>query len=325
MEFRKATTQNRLRRFPRILIVILCIYLVVHILYSVFISINNPPQNFPIGTNITIPNGYTVREIANIFAEESVVRSSLYLYLTLIRNDADTAVRAGIYQFDRPLTTQEIAQAITEGLYMSPLSRVTFPEGFRASNIYVFLPESFKTTPYDAIRYEGYLFPDTYFISSTMDTEDIVTLLRNTFTEKIEPYLSRIAASGFTLHEVITFASIVEREAKDQESKKLVAGILHNRLNINMPLQVDAVFDYLLNKTSAELTMDDLALDSPYNTYRYRGLPPGPIANPSLDAIEAVLSPTKSDYLYYLTAPDGTFYYAVTFEEHVENKRLYLR
>ncbi len=318
-------TQTSARRRVGILFIlgmgVLCI---IALGYSMS-TLNAAPAHFPVGVDIVVEEGLTVREITDYLEDAGVIRSSLYIYIMLARNGYDTNVQAGIYRFDSPKTTTEIFSAITTGTSMSPHITITFPEGFKAEDLYTILPDSFIKLPYDITQYEGYLFPDTYFISRDMTTEDIVTLMRDTFTEKLASYEATIADSGFTLNEVITLASIIEREAKDTTSKRLISGILQNRLTIGMPLQVDAVFDYLLNKTSDELTTDDLEIDSPYNTYKYRGLPPGPIANPGIDSIEAVLFPTKTEYLYYLTADDGTFYYAEAFEEHKENKAKYLK
>ena len=119
-------------------------------------------------------------------------------------------------------------------------------------------------------------------------------------------------------------ASILQKEVRQPDTMKMVSGILWKRLSIGMALQVDAVFGYIFNKPTYSPSLDDLAVDSLYNTYKYRGLPPGPISNPGLDAIEAALTPTPSKYLYYLTGKDGTMHYATTFEQHIDNRK-YLR
>lgn len=300
--------------------------LVLLLLLYLFVAyINSPSAQFPTDTDVVIDEGLTLREITEVLEAEHVVRSSLYAYLVLIGNHKNEYVQAGAYRFTEPRTTHEIAYAITNALDMSPHIIVTLPEGFRARDIYEYVPESFKTTEIDIEQYEGFLFPDTYFISQGMDIHDLVALLLTTFEQRLAPYAERIAASRFTEREVIILASLIEREAKDLESKKVVSGILQKRLAIDMPLQVDATFDYILGKQSDELTQEDLELDSPFNTYRYVGLPPTPIANPGIESIEAVLEPQRTEYLYYLTAIDGTFHYASTFEEHVRNKELYLK
>ena len=288
--------------------------------------LNTPPESFPLDADIVIEEGGTINSVAVGLANAGVVQSAFYLYILLNTVYKDTYIQAGTYRFPTPMTARDVARAITQGEHQSPLLRVMFPEGFRASDFYSFIPSMTPTLSIESlIAYEGFLFPDTYFISPDATDEDIRTIMSNTFREKIAPYAERIRVSGMSEKEIIVFASIIEREAKDTESKHMVAGILHNRLKRDMPLQVDATLDYVLNKESSELTLDDLEIDSPFNTYNNTGLPPTPISNPGQDAIEAVLSPTESDYLYYLTAPDGTFHYAKTFEEHKQNKARYLR
>ncbi|QQR65199.1 endolytic transglycosylase MltG [Candidatus Kaiserbacteria bacterium] len=287
---------------------------------------NTPPHTFPLLTDIVIDEGLTVSAITEKLKAQNVVRSSLYLYMILLYEYKEVYVQAGTYSFEMPLSTREVAEAITSGEHRSPLVSITLPEGFKASDIDTYLADALGTLDTALfLPYEGYLFPDTYFISTSTTLDELRLLLTNTSASRLSAYTEAITASGFTENEVIILASIIEREAKDNVSKRMVSGILQNRLAAEMPLQVDAVFNYILGKTSSELTLDDLAIESPYNTYTNTGLPPTPIANPGIESIEAVLYPEKSDYLYYLTAPDGTFHYAKTFEEHKINKARYLR
>jgi UPF0755 protein len=295
-------------------------------LFSWIHHLNTPPGAFPVATDIDVSEGMTLHEITELFESKELVRSSFMLYAALLHMSDAPVVQAGSYRFPEALTTRQIAEALSSGQYQSPRARVTFPEGFVAEELRSYYPTLY-TPPSEDLPlkdYEGYLFPDTYHITKNTPEHALVSLMRSTFDLKIAPYTEAIAGSGFTLNEVITLASIVEREAKDAESKREVSGILQNRLKKGMPLQVDATLDYLLHKTSAELTVEDLETDSPFNTYVYAGLPPAPISNPGLESIEAVLYPAETEYLYYLTAPDGTFHYARTFEEHKENKRKYL-
>ncbi len=288
--------------------------------------LNTPTNNFPIEQSITIEEGLTQSEITALLEESNVIRSSQYLYVVLLTQFENSFVQAGTYRFESPLTTEEIAGAITSGTHQSPLTKITLPEGFQIKDIHQYLPERFATTSFAGVeKYEGYLFPDTYHIKETMSPDEIISLLRETFDEKTAQYKDEIETSGFELDEVIILASILEREAKDVESKRIVSGILQNRLRIGMPLQVDAAFDYVLDKPSSELTESDLLIDSPYNTYTHRGLPPTPIANPGIESIEAVLNPTATKNLYYLTGDDGTFHYAKSFDEHKLNKQKYIQ
>ena len=306
-----------------LIVVTFCLMLLVYALPKVF---NTPNDNFPIGEAFIITEGMTVNEITQMLGEHHVVKSSLYLYIMLIEDSRDTRVQAGAYTFTKPLTTREVAEAITHGEYLSPLAIVTLPEGFRARDIYKYLPADFekKSVTFFEER-EGYLFPDTYFISPHMTAEEFRELLLKTSGERFASLIQVTNSLKLTQEEIVILASLIEREAKDQQSKKMVSGILQNRLKLSMPLQVDAVFDYLLDKESAELTIEDLETDSPFNTYTNAGLPPSPISNPGEESIDAVLHPIPSKYLYYLTDADGVFHYATTFEEHKQNKNRYLK
>lgn len=305
--------------------ILLLVFLGAVVLFTI-LFINTPPKDFPTGVDIVIEDGLTVNDATEVLKKHNVVRSSLYLYFILNNKFGDSYIQAGTYRFTEPLHATEVADAVTQGRYLSPLLTVTLPEGFRARDITTYFPKAFSTTTFpEVIEHEGYLFPDTYFISPNTTAEEFIELLQTTFEEKLLQFTEAIAASPFTKEEVIILASIIEREANDEESMHLVSGILQNRLEIGMPLQVDAAFDYLLGKESSELTAEDLELDSPYNTYLYRGLPPTPISNPGLASIRAVLEPTETEFMYYLTADDGTFYYAETFDEHKLNKEKYLQ
>jgi len=167
----------------------------------------------------------------------------------------------------------------------------------------------------DANSLEGMLFPDTYEFHLDDSVESIVDKFLRNFAEKV-PDLSS--------YKVLILASLLEREVQTEEDMRLVAGVLNNRLAIGMPLQVDATLAYISNKKTAELTNADKLIDSPFNTYKYRGLPPAPIANPGLKAINAALNPKAHNYFYYLSAPDGTTHFAETLKQHNANKALYL-
>lgn len=311
----------------RILIVVLFSATIIAsaILYILFRTCDTPPNNFPTDETITISEGMSIKQISEMLNERNVVRSSFFLYISLMQDNSDTLVQAGTYTFTQPLSTREVREAITRGDYATPLTRITLPEGFRARDIYTYLPDDFESEDISFFEErEGYLFPETYFISPHMSAGELRDLLTKTSEERLSK-LMKDASTTLTRDEVIVLASIIEREAKGIESKYMVSGILHNRLRAHMPLQVDAVFDYTLDKTSAELTREDLEINSPFNTYKNVGLPPNAISNPGEDSIRAVLQPTPSKYFYYLTDDSGSFHYAKTFEEHKRNKIKYLK
>ncbi|MBX2866835.1 endolytic transglycosylase MltG [Candidatus Kaiserbacteria bacterium] len=300
----------------------------VLLLIVLFVVLLSTPRAFPVETRIEIEEGSSVRAITTMLDETDVVRSRLMLQMVLALRHPFDSIKAGVYTFDQRKSVFEIAEIITEGTDGTPLVRVTVPEGLRGRDLIEIFTEAGLTNEMslsveDIDMYIGYLYPDTYLVPETYTFSEMVALMQETYEEKVAPL--RDAFKTLSESEVITLASIVEREAKDEASKRIVAGILLSRLEIGMALQVDASFSYLLDKESAELTLEDLKIDSPYNTYLYPGLPPTPIANPGLESIKAVLDPEITEYVYYLTAPDGTFYYAETFEEHKQNKERYLR
>lgn len=289
------------------------------------------PSNFPVGEPIEVEEGMTTSEIIAHLREERVVRFGAALQLFLVFGHRDEFIQANTYLFNERISAPEVARAITRGEHTAPPLKVTIPEGLTGRQMVAVLTQSVPRKvlpPLDVKKFDehiGFLFPETYYLSWEFTQDDLIELMRTTFNERMAEYQEAIDASPLSLTEIVTLASIVEREAGKDESKRVVAGILLNRIAIDMPLQVDAVFYYLLGRTSAELTRADLAMNSPYNTYTNRGLPPTPIANPGIDSIAAVLDPIESENLYYLTGNDGIFYYAPTHDEHVENKARYLR
>lgn len=183
-----------------------------------------------------------------------------------------------------------------------------------------------SAVPSDA-SLEGYLFPDTYRVWEDALPKGLVEKQLQEFYDRVvKKNPNAEAETGMKWHEIITLASVVEGEVRTPEVRKIVAGIFMNRLKIGMALQSDATLNYVMTERNDRPTAKDLAIQSPYNTYDHSGLPPGPVGNPSLSAIEAVLHPAQTEYLYFLTDPQGNIYYAKTYEEHLENKyRVYGR
>ena len=303
----------------------LCV-LSVLIVLTYFVYLNTPPTSFSKDALFSIPEGSSIGTIGSILHESGFIRSTI-LYKFFVRTRFDSPrIQAGSYYFDKPLTTYKLIRSLITGDSQSPFKKITFPEGFSVYDMRSIVGSTFADIDTESlVESEGYLFPETYFVSLNETLPDLTLRMQDEYTRAVDPLRPRIASSGLTEKEVIILASILEREANDITSMRTVSGILQKRLNDDMPLQVDAVFGYILGKTSAELTLDDLALDSPYNTYTNRGLPPTPISNPGLMAINAVLDPLLTEYLFYLTDTDGNFHYAETFEEHKENKARYLR
>ncbi len=176
----------------------------------------------------------------------------------------------------------------------------------------------------EGVSLEGYLFPDTYRIFKDSDLKDVIVKMLNNFDKKIDSkVLGDIVGQDKKLYDILTLASIVEKEAQTSEDKKMVAGVYYNRLKIGMPLQADPTVNYITGKQTDRPSYDDLDVDSLYNTYKYPGLPPGPICNPGLDSILAAVYPDKNNYFYFINTPEGDMVFARTLEEHAANRAKY--
>lgn len=328
-----AIPESRLQKkgvFTVLTTLVLLIFFLVSVILLTIKVLNKPPLSFPTDSLVTVSEGSTVREITELLAEKHIVRSDELLYLFIVLFFEPTSIKASTYHFDVPLTTFDVAERLVSGDFDTDLIRLTHFEGERArtlaSRAAKVLPQ-FNSQAFveQAEEYEGYLFPDTYFVPETYTEDELLQLMRDTFAENIGKYEPDIEQSNFSLYEILILASIIEREANSPETMKLVASVFQNRLAIGMALQADASIEYVLDKPLNELTSADLEIDSPYNTYLYPGLPPTPIGNPGLDAIEAALYPAESEYFYYITGTDGEFYFAETYDEHLRNIERYLR
>lgn len=288
-----------------------------------------PPSGFSPGSIVRIREGASVPEISTMLADANVIAHPVALRILLrILGKSDT-VQSGVYQFKEPQDVFAVAYRITAGDYGLPPTRVTFTEGTTVREMAIRIAQAFPDMPIDEFHslaepQEGYLFPDTYFFLSSVDAKMIVAAMRKNFDVKMAPLLGDIQASGHSLSDTVVMASLVEKEARTSEVRRVVAGILWSRLRLGMPLQVDAVFGYIFGKDTYSPSFADLKADSPYNTYTHTGLPPGPICNPGLDALSATIHPAQTDYLYYLTDKDGLMHYATTYAGHQANRRKYL-
>ena len=240
-----------------------------------------------------------------------------------------TAV-AGEYYFFEPSHVFSVAERISTGNYGITPIRTVLLEGSTVRDYASKLSKIFPNIDAEvfieaAHPDEGHLFPDTYLFLPNADTDTVLNELKKNFTKKIEPLLPDIDRSGRTLKEIVIMASMLEKEASREKDRRDIAAVLWKRLDIGMPLQVDATLDYALGKNTYDLTEEDLRNDSPYNTYAYRGLPIGPISNPGLASLRAALYYEDSPYWYYLSDRRGTLYFSETFEEHVAYKREYLQ
>ena len=284
------------------------------------------PARWPEGSIVHIEPGMTINDAALLLKEKNLIRSAPAFSLLVTAFNSRGGVREGTYALTRKENVFSLSYRFAKGITGTKPVKVTIPEGSTARDIGAILKNALGD--FDDARFlalakseEGYLFPETYFFLPGTPPDTVITAMRATFDAKIAPLQDTIEAFGKPLKDVIIMASLLEKEARQTETRRTVAGILWKRIDNDFPLQVDAVFGYIFNRGTYNPTFEDLKVDSPYNTYKNLGLPPGPIANPGLDTIEAAVTPIKTPYFYYLTGKEGSIHYAKTFEEHVANRR----
>ena len=285
---------------------------------------------FPDGKIVYIKKGQSVRLVSNNLQNEKVIISSTLLTATIIALGGENKVVSGPYYFEKSEGVVEVAERILNGDFDIKPIKITFPEGYSVKQIGNRIKEKIEVFDNEELNQiastsEGHLFPDTYFFLPDVTPKEVFEIMTDTFDEKISKIKNDIVASGKSLEEILKMASLLEEEVQTFEDKKIVSGILWKRISIGMALQVDATLAYERGKTSAELSIDDLRKNSPYNSYTNRGLPPTPISNPGIESIEAALKPSESKYFYFLTDKESKVHYARTFEEHKQNKEKYLR
>jgi UPF0755 protein len=282
-----------------------------------------------------VPKGQSTIQIGYRLQEAGLIKNSLLFRFVVKQQNLAGRIQAGTFKVSPNMTPGEIAQALTQGTNDTWVKTL---EGWRVEEIADALDkaelEYFDRDEFLALAKdeEGYLFPDTYLVPKEATATMIHELLRDTFDKKVAKGLSEeIAASGHSLKEVVTMASLVQREAKGSEQMKMVAGILWNRIDGHIGLNVDATLQYIRGYDPVEQTwwasprVSDKTSTSSFNTYKYVGLPPRPIANPGLEAIKATLQPTITDNLFYLHDARGGIHYARTLDEHNRNVQMYLR
>jgi len=303
----------------------LAVFVLAIIVYTMLFT---TPREFPRDTVIHIESGSSLQSIALYLEESRIIRSPFIFRTLVIFLGGEKNIIAGNYLVDSKSSPLQLAQRFIKGDFGLEDKKITIPEGWSVYQIAEYLEKILVDFDKDSFiklakDKEGYLFPDTYFVPAVSKPEQIVGLMSSNFYEKIKS-ISGIATSTRSLDEILTMASILEGETKVGEDRRIVSGILWKRLSISMPLQVDATFQYINGKNTYELSLNDLQIDSPYNTYKYKGLPPTPINNPGLDSILSAMNPTKTNYIYFLSSRDGKMYYASTFEGHQVNRAKYL-
>ena len=291
---------------------------------------------------VEIPSGSGTSAIGRRLADAGVIRDEISFKLALWLSGNARRLQAGEYRFDHAMTVRQVADKIARGdVYVRP---ITFPEGLTAKQMAAvyeskdfgeaqeFLDATKNAALVSAVDpaakdLEGYLFPDTYKLPRTSTADQLVGRMVDSFMKALTPeVIEQAETRGMNVRQLVTLASIVEKETGNPAERPLVAAVYSNRLRIGMGLQCDPTVIYALERAGryhGNLTREDLQFDSPYNTYRYAGLPPGPIASPGRASLEAAASPADVPYLYFVSKNDGSHAFATTLDEHNRNVQEY--
>lgn len=289
---------------------------------------------------LTVPKGAGFVQVARDLERQGIVRSALHFRLVGRLKGLDRRMQPGDYRLNSAMTPVEILEKMASGV--SDARKFVVPEGYSIYQLAELLEKQglfggkeFLAVCKDKLvlqhfdlgakSVEGYLFPGTYLIGFQLDVRGLVMEMVREFRHRIISLQGQLDQSGLSLHQVVTLASMVEKEAVVADEKPLIASVFRNRLKIGMPLQSDPTAIYGVRAFGGTVTRQDLKRKSPYNTYHVRGLPPGPIGNPGIEAITAVLQPARTDYLYFVARKDGTHQFSRTLQEHNQGVRQFLK
>ncbi|MFH0906806.1 MAG: endolytic transglycosylase MltG [bacterium] len=311
----------------------LFVFLFVLVFCSLFIfayyQIKTPLDNQWSESIFIIEKGQGLEKVAFNLEKANLIKDDKWFMFYVFLKGWTSNLQAGEYSLSPCLDISQIANRIVDGQAISQEISITIPEGFNIKQIDNRLSEANLIEAGELLNYsylEGYLFPDTYRFNKNADLDEIIAKIRNNFDIKIDEDLKKeIKRQGKTINEIIIMASLIEREVATNNDKKIVSGIFWNRIRDNYPLQSCATIAYILDIDKWRYSISDTKTDSPYNTYLNVGLPPGPICNPGILAIQAAVYPQQNDYYFFLSTPDGETIFSRTGEEHNANKEKYLK
>jgi UPF0755 protein len=282
---------------------------------------------------LSIPPGATLKKISTDLKGLSLIRNASAFRLLANIRQKQTHIQVGEYELNQSMLPMDILKAITSG--KTVLHPITIPEGYRISEIAelltkkisinkeIFIKESRNKDLLNKLNItskslEGYLFPETYHFSKHTAEKKIIQTMLSTFQQqmKTKNIQDQIQSSDMSLHEIITLASLIEKETGMNGERKHISSVFHNRLKRKMRLQTDPTVIYAIENFDGNIRKKDLDIDSPYNTYRYKGLPPGPIASPGIKSIVAALNPIKTNHLYFVSKKDGSHQFSSSLKEH---------
>lgn len=312
----------------KIFFILLILFCLIGLSSFIFIKKNLTSVNSETANKIfIIENSQSIITISQNLEEKKLIKNHYVFLAYSFLTRQNKKIQSGTYRLSSSLTTPEIIKKLTTGGIADYWLKII--DGSRIEEVALLFPQGLPFSNQEFLTKvktkEGYLFPDSYLIPEYYTADQIITLIQENFDQKFTKAKEN-SNTKLTDKQVLVLASLLEREGKSLESKKMIAGILMNRFNINMALQLDATVQYVRDSQTKNITKywqpvskSDFSIDSPYNTYKNPGLPPKPICSPGYNSLYAAFHPTESDYLYYITGNDGKMYYAKTLEEHNSN------
>lgn len=292
-----------------------------------------------------VKQGMTAAQVADELEKKKIIQSAQAFKQLSKLNNVDSKLMAGQYLVSSAMSARDVLDILLKGPEPD-IIKVTIPEGYTIAQVINTLEknglgteeelskamQSFTAKDYSFLqdiptgkeRLEGFIFPDTYFFDKKAQPKEVIDRFLDRFEAELTAETrSRLQELDLSVYEWVIKASIVEREAVKAEERPLIAGVFDNRLRTGMPLQSCATVQYILGEVKPVLSIADTEIESPYNTYKYAGLPPGPISNPGHASLEAVLYPTETDYFYFVAKSDGSHAFAVTYNQHLQNMSKY--
>lgn len=303
------------------------VFLIVFVGFA-FLYINNKPVSTDNTSKIfVIKSGVGIKQIAQDLENKKIIKNKYVFLFYSYKLSLNKKIQAGNFKLSSDLTTKEIVLKLSKGGVTDYWLKII--DGTRVEELADSFPNNISFTGKDFVAktksLQGYIYPDSYLIPQYFTIDQVLDTIQANFDQKFTKAKIGATNTKLTDKQIVVLASIIEREARTLKVKQGVAGVLMNRLSINMPFQSDVTIQYIRDsKTNPvkywkDINSSDISIVSPYNTYKNPGLPPGPICNPGYDSLYAAFHPTESDYLYYLTGNDGVMYYAKTFDEHKSN------
>lgn len=296
--------------------------------------------------NVVIPNNSSAKDIAKILKESGLIANEAGFYVSSLMLKDSQKLKAGSYYFSPDMTIYSILKKLETGQATVGPAKLTVPEGYSIYKISAILEKNgisvngdfmalengmtdqlvkdypfLKDNPTRSL--EGYLFPDTYMVPYRMTALFLAEIMLDRFEGVVMPVWRSSGITKYSLHQIITMASIIEKEAENDEERPVISSVFYNRLKNGIALRADPTVKYVLLNPTKTVKFSDLKIDSPYNTYKYKGLPPGPICSPGLKSILAAMYPAKTDYFYFVSNGDGTHTFSRTWDEHLKAAQKY--